>query len=275
MHVHDSSPQGPELQPLEADPDRERRISRLRPYNLVVGLIHLAQAVLILILSNDFALPISATFAAGEPGAGLTDLEILWDVPIGPFVAIFLFLAAVDHLLMAAPGIWPWYTKNLRREINYARWIEYSISASIMIVLIALITGVSNVGAIIAIFGANTAMILFGLDMEMFNRDRERVNWWPFIYGCIAGIVPWIVIIFQFIGTETRLPEGESVPGFVYGIVISLFILFNSFAVNMVLQYKKVGPWRNYLFGEAAYILLSLTAKTALAWQIFASTLIE
>jgi hypothetical protein len=261
--------------PGSRDAGDEQRISRLRPYNLIVGLIHLAQAIAVLWLSNDFALPITGTFSAGEPGAGFQDPEVIWDVPIGPLVAVFLFLAALDHLLMAAPGIWHWYVNNLRRGINYARWWEYTFSASIMIVLIALITGVSDTGAIIAIVGANIAMIFFGLDMEIVNRNRDNVNWSPFLFGCVAGIVPWIVIAFQFIGTETRLPEGMSVPGFVYGIVISLFILFNSFAINMVLQYKKVGPWRNYLFGEAAYVLLSLTAKTALAWQVFTATLID
>ncbi|MGQ9622655.1 MAG: hypothetical protein ACUVTO_04325 [Candidatus Caldatribacteriaceae bacterium] len=25
--------------------------------------------------------------------------------------------------------------------------------------------------------------------------------------------------------------------------------MFNIFAINMVLQYRKVGPWRDYLFG--------------------------
>jgi hypothetical protein len=59
----------------------------------------------------------------------------------------------------------------------------------------------------------------------------------------------------------------------VYGIIASLFIFFNVFAINMFLQYKKVGPWRDYLFGEFVYILLSLTAKSALAWQVFAGTL--
>lgn len=259
----------------EPDLIDERRISRLRPYNLIVGLIHLAQAIVVLTLSNDFSLPLTGTFGAGEPGAGFLEPEVIWNVPIGSLVALFLFLAAVDHLLMAAPGIWPWYTRNLRRGINYARWWEYMFSASIMIVLIALITGVSDTGAIIAIAGANAAMIFFGLDMEIFNRDRDNVNWTPFLLGCVAGIVPWLVIGFQFIGADSRLPEGQSIPGFVYGIVISLFILFNSFAVNMVLQYRKAGPWRNYLFGEAAYILLSLIAKTALAWQVFTATLID
>ncbi len=257
------------------DPAEERRIARLRPYNLIVGLVHLVQAALILVLSNDFTLPITGTFGAGEPGAGFLDPEVLFDVPVGPLVALFLFLAALDHLLMATPGIWDWYTRNLRRGINYARWWEYSVSASLMIVLIALITGVSDAGAIIAIIGANMAMIFFGLDMEIFNRDRNHVNWSPFLFGCVAGIFPWIVIAFQFIGTDSRLPEDQSIPGFVYAIVISLFILFNSFAINMILQYRKVGPWRNYLFGEAAYILLSLIAKTALAWQVFSATLID
>ncbi len=44
-------------------------------------------------------------------------------------------------------------------------------------------------------------------------------------------------------------------------------------SINMVLQYKKVGRWKDYLFGERAYIVLSLTAKTVLAWLIFAGTL--
>ena len=62
-------------------------------------------------------------------------------------------------------------------------------------------------------------------------------------------------------------------PSFVYAIVPTIFVFFNIFAVNMFLQYKKVGPWKDYLFGERVYIILSLLAKTALAWQIWAGTL--
>jgi hypothetical protein len=236
-------------------------------------MIHLVQAIAILALSNDFSLPITASFLAGPPGSDFTPTEVLWNVPIGPAVAGFLLLAALDHLLMAAPGVWPWYRANLDRHINKARWWEYSISASLMIVLIALVTGVSNVGAIVAIAGVNAAMILFGLVMEEVNHRDAPVNWAPFVFGCIAGAIPWIVIAIQVIGAESRSDAG-GVPTFVYGIIVSLFVLFNSFAVNMVLQYKRVGPWRSYLFGENVYILLSLLAKTGLAWQIFANTLI-
>ncbi len=234
----------------------------------------LAQAVLIFALSNGFALPATAAFLAGPPGSGLTARETLWEVPVGPAVGLFLLLAAVDHLLVAAPGVWSWYRDNLRRGINHVRWWEYSVSASVMVVLIALITGVSDVAAIIAIFGANAAMIFFGCVMELVNRPGRAVNWTPFLLGCVIGVVPWLVIAYQFNGAADRSPDGGGPPAFVYAIVVSLFVLFNSVAASMVLQYKRVGPWRSYLFGDAAYVVLSLTAKTALAWQVFANTLV-
>jgi hypothetical protein len=86
----------------------------------------------------------------------------------------------------------------------------------------------------------------------------------------LAGIVPWLVIAIYLLGAGG---EGGDVPGFVYAIFVSLFLFFNVFAVNMVLQYRRFGPWRDYLFGERAYIVLSLFAKSALAWQVFAGTL--
>ncbi len=244
----------------------------LRIYNIVIGLIHLAQGIVMLILSNDFALPVTRTFLTGPPGTAPAQ-EAWFDVRLGPAVAAFLFMAAADHLLMATPGINSWYNGMLARERNDARWIEYSVSASLMIVLIAMITGVSDIAALIAIAGVNASMIFFGLLQEVFSRpSRERVNWMPYIYGCFAGVVPWAIIALQVASSESK---GAGPPTFVYGIIVSLFLLFNSFAVNMVLQYKRVGPWRSYVFGERAYILISLIAKSLLAWQVFANVLVN
>lgn len=248
---------------------------RLRIENLVVGLIHAVQGVAILLLANDFSLPVRASFLGAEPGApdAIRDVE-LFSLPYAPVIAVFLFLAAADHLLMAAPGVHRWYEQNLQNRINPARWYEYSISASIMIVLIAMLPGIDNAYALIAIFGVNAMMILFGLRMEQVNRDPDDIDWRPYWFGWIAGAVPWIAIAVALATSETQAgSDSEGPPPFVYGIFISLFILFFSFAVNMWLQYRRVGPWRDYLFGERAYIVLSLAAKSALAWQIFGGTL--
>jgi hypothetical protein len=244
-------------------------LHRLRAANIVVGIAHALQAVLILVLANDFAVPVTAVYQDGPPGAPTGDPLQLFEVRFAPAIAVFLLLAAADHLLMATV-LRGWYERQLERGRNTARWIEYSVSASLMVVLIAMLTGITGAYAVIGLFGANTAMILFGLVMERVNPDRDRVDWWPFVFGCIAGIVPWLAIALALVGAEV---EYGGVPTFVFAIFVSLFVLFNSFAVNMVLQYRQVGRWRSYVFGEGAYIVLSLAAKSALAWQVFGGTL--
>ena len=92
-----------------------------------------------------------------------------------------------------------------------------------------------------------------------------------FIFGSIVGLVPWIVLALHFFNALAN--ADGTVPTFVYFILGSLFIFFNTFAINMYLQYKKVGKWKDYIFGEYTYIVLSLVAKSALAWQVFGGTL--
>jgi hypothetical protein len=253
-------------------PDQTIRLAELRRWNLGVGLVHLAQAVVIVTVANDFAIDVASKVATGPPGTPLTEEVTFFGVRYGPAIALFLALAAVDHLLMATPPVRGWYERNLRRGINYARWIEYSISASVMVVLIAMLTGITDLYALIGLFGVNAAMILFGMLMEMVNRDSERVTWWPFVFGCFAGAVPWITITIAIVVSSS---EGDGVPGFVYGIFVSLFVLFNCFAINQWLQYRRRGRFADYLFGEKAYLVLSLVAKSALAWQVFGGTLAD
>jgi hypothetical protein len=251
----------------EIPPNRARR---LRLYNLLMGGLHAVQGAAILALSNDFTLPVHATFMQGPPGDAPAELNALFDLPVGPAIAAFVFLSAAAHWLLVLPGVFEWYTTNLARGRNYARWIEYSLSASIMIVLIAMLTGIGDIAALIALFGVNASMMFFGLLQEHYERPGEG-SLLPFWLGCIGGAVPWIAI-----GIYIVSPGIEATPpAFVYGIFVSLFIFFDVFALNMWLQYRRIGPWRDYLFGESAYVLLSLTAKSALAWQVFFPTLVS
>lgn len=251
-------------------PTDPRRLGSLRRWNLGVGSAHLVQAVAILLLAAAVSLPVSIGYLTGPPGAGeYGGPKLLFDLRVDIAVAAFLLLAAVDHLSV---GTWGrrWYERQVTRGINPARWWEYSISASLMIVLIAMLAGVREGTALVALFGANAATILFGLIMERVNLGREAVRWRPFVYGCIVGAVPWIAIALQLAVSQS---ETSDVPGFVIAIFVTLLILFNSFAVNMWLQYRRIGPWRDPLFAEKAYLVLSLLAKSALAWQVYAGAL--
>jgi len=250
----------------------ERTYRGLRRFNAVMGVLHLVQGAFMWVVSNDTTYPILTNFLKFDTAtlSLVPNPKTVYELPFGPAIAIFLLLSAVAHLALATFG-YKWYVKNLKLGMNPARFYEYALSSSLMVALIGMLVGVQDLGALILMFGINATMNMFGIMMELHNQHTKRTNWTSFIYGIFAGIVPWIVIFTYFYGS---LSSGDAKPpAFVYAIIPTIFVFFNIFAVNMFLQYKKVGPWKNYLFGERVYIILSLAAKTALAWQIWAGTL--
>ena len=243
------------------------RLENLKRWNIALTVLHTAQAVAVLVLATSFAITVTSNFPTGPPGTEVPAPEPLFDVRIGYAIAAFLLLAALDHGLTGTV-LRRRYETDLRRGINRFRWIEYSVSATIMIVLIGFYNGITTITTVIAIIGTNVAMILFGWVQETMNPPgRETTTMLPFWFGTIAGIAPWVAIAVNTIGA------GDQVPGFVYGVIVSLFLFFMSFGLNQWLQYKEIGPWRSYAYGEKVYLVLSLGAKSALAWQIFGGSL--
>lgn len=250
--------------------DEADRFTGLRRYNLLAAALHAAQAVAVVALANSFTLPVTGSYLTGPPGTAPGETVTLLDTPIGLAVAGFLALSAIAHLVISTPPFFQRYRAGLLVDRNYFRWVEYAVSSSMMIVLIAQLVGIADVVALLALFGVNASMILFGWLQEKYEQPGSG-GWVPFIFGCIAGAVPWAAIVL-YVGAPGST-SGAEPPTFVYAILVSLFLFFNVFALNQWLQYKQVGRWRDYLVGERAYITLSLVAKSALAWQVFGGTL--
>ena len=251
-------------------------IRRLRPYNLIAGSLHLVQAVgfgiVLAMLSTQVTFGVTADYLAAPPGFPAPAERVeLFAVNVGAGVVAFLALSALFHFLIASPLFFGRYSAGLKANHNYFRWVEYSLSSSIMIWLIAQTTGITDIAALFSIFAANAAMIGFGALQEKYEKPGSG-NFLPFIFGSMVGAVPWIVILIYFFAPGST--SGQEPPAFVYGIIVSLFLFFNTFAINQVLQYRQVGPWRDYLYGERVYITLSLIAKTALALQVFSGAII-
>jgi len=248
-----------------------KSLQSLRKLNIIAGIFHLILAGIVLALSNDFSLPVTASYLAGPPGSVFTDPVTLLNIRTGYAVALFLGLSSLFHFIVASKWFFARYSDGLKKNINVFRWVEYSFSSSLMIFLIAQITGISNYGALIGIVGVNASMILFGWLQEKYVKPGSG-DWLPFIFGCIAGIVPWLVVLISVLSPNS--PSNATPPAFVYGIIVSIFVLFNTFAYVQFKQYQAKGKWKDYLRGERAYIVLSFVAKAALAMQIFANTLI-
>lgn len=251
--------------------DEEKKFENLRKFNGFMAILHFIQGVLMVYLSTDFAISITSSYMRGPPGTEEMGTTVLFDLQLGPAVAAFLFISAIAHFSLSTFA-YDWYKRNLKDHINKARWIEYSFSSSLMIVIIAMLTGFTDLATLVVIFVVNASMILFGWLMEAYNQETEKTRWSPFIFGCIAGAAPWIAIAIRLWTAIAESPV--EVPSFVIWIFISIGIFFNIFALNQLLQYKKVWKWQDYLFGEKMYIVLSLVAKSALAWQVFSGTLV-
>jgi hypothetical protein len=249
---------------------------KLRKFNMIMGGLHLLQGILMIFLATSVIQTISQftpkitqfylTFNQQTQSLEVVS-RVLFKLPFGILVAVFLLLSAIAHALISLPKkLNAVYNRDLVYGINKFRWFEYALSSSVMIVLISTLFGIYDIASLIIIFIVNASMNLFGLVMEQLNagKIKEEVNWGPFIWGSIAGIAPWIAIFIYMFGTGNY----DMVPWFVWAIVGTYFVAFNTFPVNMVLQYKKIGRWKDYIYGERTYIVLSLVAKSILAWLV-------
>ena len=247
--------------------------AKLKRFNLIMGGLHLVQGLGMLFLATTVIKKISQFqptivqyyqfFNPLTQSLEVTSKE-LFKLPFAIMVPMFLLISAAAHALIVIFS--KRYFSDLQRGVNVFRWFEYALSSSIMIVLIATLFGIYDITSLILIFIVNASMNLFGLDMELLNAGSEKknVNWGPFIWGSLAGIAPWIAIFTYMFGSGNF----DKVPWFVWAIVGTYFLAFNTFPINMILQYLRVGKWKNYLYGERGYIILSRAAKSILAWLV-------
>ena len=242
-------------------------------FNLKIGLVHLIQAIVLFVIVNySFKIYLIARFFDKAPNGGFTvSTNLLWNVPIAVVAPLFLLISALFHFFIASPFYVRRYEDNIKKGINPMRWIEYSFSSSLMLVALLMMAGIIELSSVVFVFTLNWLMNMLGLMMEKYNQLTEKTKWFPFYLGIVAGLVPWIIgFIYFWVGTSN---VADSIPSWAkFGFVMT-FVFFNTFAIYMFLQYKKVGKWKDYVYGERAYIWLSLTAKSALAWIIVLGTI--
>jgi Heliorhodopsin len=285
----------------------DNKYTSLYRWNLVMGFLHLIQGFIMFFLSKEFLTKLywnlpnppqipkgfdPSKVPTGEAGRRVIEYaqELAYQVNLGQVIASFLFLSALAHFITISKPVYPWYIKNLKREVNLIRWFEYALSSSVMIFVIAILCNITDAAIILGIVAINACMNLFGAMMEVYNaklkehaqatNSNYKTDWSAFVYGCFAGFIPWIIMSIYFFISIIRLQDQEFLPqrikdvlNTVKFIFPALFVFFNLFAINMYLQYSKLGKWKSYLFGEKAYIILSLVAKSFLAWFIWGGTL--
>lgn len=250
---------------------------RLLSFNRTMGFFHLIQGTILLILAltvdvfKDFKPTIFGHFLEVSEGGGYgPETQALFDLPVGILVAVFLLLSALFHFLISGP-LKDNYLTSIEQGSNPYRWYEYALSSSVMIVLLATMFGIVSIEGVLLIFLINGVMNLLGLLMERMNPlDRTTTDWTPHWFGWIAGLAPWLIILVYLFNNG----DLSMLPWFVIPGVLFYFLVFNLFAFNQIAQYKRIGKWSDYVYGERMYVWLSLFGKSILAWFVFLGILL-
>ena len=245
---------------------------QLQTFNRIAGLTHLIQGItLAIILNAETTIPVVTRFFDETPDGIRPVSETLFEFPVAYIAPIFLLLSAFAHLFISSPSYVRRYEANIQKGINPARWWEYAFSSSLMLVVLLMFGGLIELSNVVFIFILNFIMNLMGLMMEKYNQLTTTTSWLPFNIGVLAGIVPWIMGGLYFWVSTSNI--ADAIPVYAQFGFLLTFLFFNSFAINMWLQYKKVGKWKDYAYGEKAYIVLSLVSKSALGWIIVLGTM--
>lgn len=246
--------------------------------NLWLAFIHAIQGAVILLLSATKVFPVQTSYLtldpvsselAGHPVLGNATRH-LFDINLAYLVAIFFFVAAIVHGL-AATVYRNRYEADLKKKVNKLRWTTYALSGGSMVTAIAVLSGIADFSTLVLLFVLSIIAALLGLAMETYNQGKNKPNWLAYVIAAVTALGPWFVLGVYVWGAN--IYGSGDIPGFVYWIYVSSFILFLGFPTIMYLQFKKSGKWADYLYGERAYMALSLITQTLVAWQIFAGAL--
>ena len=218
-------------------------------YNLSIGLSHLLLLTTIARFAGDYT-----SFVRLVTGDFNFKLKYL--------VIAFLLLSSTSHLILLIPKIYDIYFSNLQKQINYFRWVEYSISSSIMMVILSLLVNITSIFSLLGIFIMQALVIGSGFLSEKQNAGY-KVDKYGLWLGYSIYAFLWVLLSFQF------FRSGAFLDASIVNVFISMFVLFSLFPINNILSLSKRWGWKDYMFTEKCFTLLSLLAKGALALQIY------
>lgn len=227
-------------------------------------------------LQDSNVLP-TTSFAIGTNGpVGFPSQQLYFNSQFNPvwFIVVFVLLAALDHGLIWFLSV---YHQKLvekflfERKNNPIRWIEYSVSASFMLITICILCGVSDIFLWVLLGSSNCIGMLMGQILEMLSSPRYKdvieKNLIKYVFSLASAMVfvPWIVPMFYFFhGLATT---DANVPSFVYIALLGIFVCFSSFAVNSFCYH--ILEKYDFHTTEYIYVILSFVAKTILAVDVY------
>lgn len=176
-----------------------------------------------------------------------------------------------------------WYEKWIHNRRQPTRWLEYTLSAPPLIIVLAYLSGIRSAEMLLMLTALIATTMFFGWATEELARCENNtwvveptnntycntaIRLFPFLLGCIPYGVAWAVIIFAFF-TSINRSESDSAdtpgpPDWVRSVIWIEFALYSSFAVVQLFQFASDFGCRYYWVGELCYLILSFASKATL-----------
>lgn len=180
-------------------------------------------------------------------------------------IVAFFLITALFHLFYATNGFGTGvYLEAVENGNNYFRWIEYSISATIMIIIINLISGVKSIDANLLATISSLVVMLQGnsVEVSLQRKDGNKDYVIPTITGwLLLGGIFFVVIRNFFIRLQEVNDAGFTIPSWLPAIIFPIILWYLSFGFVQLHQIIVGSYYRGY---EYAYLFLSLTSKAFL-----------
>jgi len=274
---------------------------RLTRWNIAMCIFHAFFAIITLALGNlDLRVPVYGSgvrlIVGGENGSAVgTNATDGWALEpdfseracwmhLTYATACFFLLSCLAH--GGAAFLWKkQYLRALGSGYAPFRWVEYTFSAPVMILILAYTSGTITMPVLVSLFGLTSITMFFGHLHEVICRPKSLDEWavasLPFrLQAHFLGYVPqffaWGLVVAQFMeagGASTTDASGEKsqMPTFVYAIVFCELLIFWSF--GMVQLVVSLRPPSKYYQGEIAYMWLSLFSKGLLGLLVLSNVL--
>ena len=236
----------------------------------------------------EMAFPINDEWCVGRQTDTTSELSLWWLVIVFHFLSFVFQAVAMMKWEIDLCG-YPWvrnYIEEVDSGTNSLRMLEYSISATLMQIAIALVLGIGDRLVIAGVAALTVVTMLLGLIAEQLKYDRKNMAWTAHFTGWFSMLAVWGILGRKFVYTIQT--SDASPPEFVYVIVLVIAFLYSLFGGIQFYQLWKSDVAPNMdkktdsetiriiklnQYVEMIYCVNSLVSKTFLGWMIFANAL--
>jgi hypothetical protein len=163
---------------------------------------------------------------------------IIYNSNVEPMLIIFVFYLLSFIFQTIQSNIWPLFPKSTYNFNSKLRFIEYSISASLMLLTIGLQLGITDIFTLVNMFVNCFSCMIFGFFAEYLVELENKLNFnhynLPLNLSTIAHICGWITLMISYYpiydvfysSIQCSNTGDKTIPEFVKIITIIQSILF-------------------------------------------------